>query len=191
MGAMLGPPHADRRQLSDLATTEPTAPTARPTLLLIEPCSTVAALLRKVIDDLIDLIGGLELATGALVSGLPASRALLTFATHQFLGLRARLRPPLRPRLGWIHRWRPRARARVLAYLFLQSLQTILVLRKPVREINDELDTHLTPRVINRLRLRAIHTRKIRCTNKESLPLAPTADRLPKPSDLEGFRESG
>ena len=91
------------------------------------------------------------LATGALVSGLPAIRALLAFATHQFLGLRARLRPPLLPRLGRTHRRRPRARARVLAYLFLQSLQTILVLRKPVRELNDELDAHLTPRVINRL----------------------------------------
>ena len=59
------------------------------------------------------------------------------------------------------------------------------MLRKPVREINDQLNTRLTPRVINRLRLRAIHARKIRCTNKETLPLAPTAERLPEIGSLQ------
>ncbi len=39
-------------------------------------------------------------------------------------------------------------------------------------------DTRLTPRVIDRLRLRAVHACKIRCTNKESLPQAPTTERL-------------
>ncbi len=49
-------------------------------------------------------------------------------------------------------------------------------------ETEKELDTRLTPRVINRLRLHTIHDCKIRCTNQESLPLAPTTERLPKPN---------
>ncbi len=47
-------------------------------------------------------------------------------------------------------------------------------------ETEKELDTRLTPRVINRLRLHTIHDCKIRCTNQESLPKAPTTERLLK-----------
>jgi hypothetical protein len=155
-----------------------TEPAARPPLPIIESPSAVAAPLRIVIDDLIDLILGPQLTTGTPVSRLTAGLTLLAFAAHQLLRLRTRFRTPLRPRLRWIHRRRPGARARVLTYPLLQSLQPILVLRKTGREIEDELNTRLTPRVINRLRLRAIHARKIRCTNKESLPLAPTAEQL-------------
>ena len=175
MRAMLDADHADRRQLSDLMATEP--PAGMPLLVAeLAPASTTRC--RVVIDDLIDLILGLELAPSTRMPALPARATLLAFTTHQFLGLRTRLRTPLRPRLGGIRgRW-PRARARVLARLLLQSLQTILVLSKPIREINDELDTRITPRVINRLRLRALHARNIRCTKQESLPLAPTTERL-------------
>ncbi len=139
------------------------------------------------IDDLIDLILRPQLTTGTPVPRLTASLTLLALPAHQLLGLRTRFRTPLRPRLRWIHRRRPGTRARVLTRLLLQSLQPILVLHKPIREIENELNTRLTPRVINRLRLRAIHTRKIRCTNKESLPLAPTAERLRKLDRLQVF----
>ena len=73
--AMLGPDHADRRQLRNLMATEPpprrrcssgeraTAPTAR---------------IRVVIDDLIDLILGPQLATGTPMPGLTARLAPLT-----------------------------------------------------------------------------------------------------------------
>ena len=47
------------------------------------------------------------------------------------------------------------------------------------RKAENELDTRLTPRVINRFRLRALHDCKIRCRLQESLPLAPTTERLP------------
>jgi hypothetical protein len=132
-----------------------------------------------VIDDLLDLILRCQLATGALMPALPTSRALLAIPAHQFLGLRPRFRSPLSPRLRRIHRRRLGTRARVPARLLLKPLQSILMLLKPRNEIENELDTRLTPRVIDRLRLHTLHARKIRCTKQESLPLAPTTERLP------------
>ena len=111
--------------------------------------------------------------------GLPTSLAPLTLPAHQLLRLRARLRPPLSTRLRRIHRRRPRAHARVLASLLLEPLQPIPVLLNHSREIKNELNTRLTTRVIDRLRLHAVHTCKIRCTKQESLPQAPTTERLP------------
>ncbi len=92
---------------------------------------------------------------------------------------RARLRPALLTRLRRTHRRRLGTRPRVLTRLLLEPLQPILVLRKPAREIENELDTRHTPCVIDRLRLGAVHACKIRCTNEESLPKAPTTERLP------------
>ena len=93
MRAMLGPDHAHRRQFADLVAAEPSG---RRALLLAEPMPASTARIRVVIDDLIDLILGTQLATGTRVPRLPTSRAALT-VPHQFLRLRARLRPPLRP----------------------------------------------------------------------------------------------
>jgi len=98
-----------------------------------------------VIDDLIHLILGPQLATRTAMPGLPTSLAALAFPAHQFLGFRARLRPPLRPCLGRIHRRRARARARVLTHLLLQPPQPILVLLEPAREIENELNTRHPP----------------------------------------------
>jgi hypothetical protein len=98
-----------------------------------------------VIDDLIDLIVGPQLTTRSLMPGLPTRLAALPLAPRELLGLRARLRPPLRPCLRRILRRRHRARPRVLARLLLESLQAILMLRKPAREIENELDTRLSP----------------------------------------------
>jgi hypothetical protein len=53
------------------------------------------------------------------------------------------------------------------------------------RETENELDTRLAPSVINRLRLNTLHDCKIRCTLQESLPLAPTTERLRKAADLQ------
>jgi hypothetical protein len=53
------------------------------------------------------------------------------------------------------------------------------------RETKNELDTRFAPSVINRLRLRALHTRKIRCSKQQSFPLAPTTERLQQPFDLQ------
>jgi hypothetical protein len=72
---MLGPPHADRRQLSDLVATEPPA---RATLPVIEPAAAPTACIRVVIDDPIDLILGPQLAAGTLMPRLTASPAALT-----------------------------------------------------------------------------------------------------------------
>ena len=118
MGAMLGHDHPDRRQLADLMATEPPA---RPTLPVIKPASATATRVRVVIDDLIHLVLGFEIATRTPMPGLPTRLASLALTAHQLLGLRTSLRPPLRARPGRIRRRRPGTRPRVLAGLRLQS----------------------------------------------------------------------
>ena len=119
MGAMLGQDHADRRQLAHLVAAEPPGRTA---LLIIKPAPASATRIRIVIDDLIHLVLRLEITTRTLVPRLPARLATLALPAHQLLGLRTRLRPPLRARLGRIARRRHRTRARILPGLRLQSL---------------------------------------------------------------------
>ena len=130
------------------------------------------------IDDLIDLILGTQLATRTRMPRLPASLTLLALPAHQFLGLRSRLRTPLRPRLRRITRRRLGTRTRILTRRSLQTTQPLLQQLHPGSEINKELDAHLPTSVINRLRLRTFHVRKIRCNKQESLPKAPTTERL-------------
>jgi hypothetical protein len=65
--AMLTHDHADRRQLPDLMATEPAR---RPALFCSESTPAVAARIRVVIDELIHLILGLQLATSAAMPGL-------------------------------------------------------------------------------------------------------------------------
>jgi hypothetical protein len=60
------------------------------------------------------------------------------------------------------------------------------VLLNPRGQLENELNTYLPARVIDRLRLGAVHACKIRCTNKESLPKAPTTERLRFFLDLQG-----
>ncbi len=187
MRAMFAHDHADRRQLGDLVATEPPA---RPALPIIKPTSASATRIREVIDDLIHLILGVEFATRTPMPGLPTSLALNALSAHQFLGLRASLCTPLSARLRRIHRRRRGARARISPCLLLEPPQPILVLLNPARQIENDLNTRLTPRVINRLRLGTIHACKIRCTNKESLPQAPTTERLPKSADMQVKAES-
>ena len=74
MRAMLGPAHADRRQLRDLVTAELSP---RPPLLAGERATAPATPLGVVIDDLVNLILGPQLTPCALVPALPASLALL------------------------------------------------------------------------------------------------------------------
>jgi hypothetical protein len=155
-----------------------TEPATRTALLLREPLTATTTLLRVVIDDLIDLILGLELTPRATMPRLATRLAPQTFLARQLLRLRSRFRSALLPRLRWIRRRRLGTRARVLPCLLLQPLQAIRVLPNLGSETNNELDTRLTPRVINRLRLRTLHDRKIRCTLQESLPTAPTTERL-------------
>ena len=101
MRAMLGHDHADRRQLEDLVAAEPPARTA---LLIDKPAPASATRVWVVIDDLIHLVLRFEIATRTLMPGLSTLRSALTLAAHQLLGLRPRLRPPLRARLGRIGR---------------------------------------------------------------------------------------
>ena len=144
-------------------------------LLITKPPSATTARLRIVIDDLIHLILGLQLPARAAMPGLTTCLAL---AAQQLLRLRPGLRPTLLTRLRRILRWRLGTRARVPARLLLKPLQPIPVQLNRGREIKDELNTRLTPRVIDRLRFSAIHDCKIRCTNEESLPDSPTTERL-------------
>ena len=103
MGAMLGPGHADRRQLGDLVAAEPPG---RPALSIIEPTPASATRIRIVINDLIDLILRAQLATRTPMPALPTSLPPLALPAHQLLGLRARLRTPLGSRLRRIRRGR-------------------------------------------------------------------------------------
>jgi hypothetical protein len=137
--AVLDHDHADRRQLTNLVATEPSS---RPPLLRIELPSASTARTRIVIDDLINLILGLQIAARTPMPFLPTSLATLA---KQLLRLRARLRPTLRPRLRRIPRRRPGARSRVLAHLLLQTPQPIPVLLDLRSELKNELDTRLTP----------------------------------------------
>ena len=70
MRAMLGPAHADRRQLRDLVAAEPPA---RAVLLGCERTTAPTTRIRVVIDDLINLILGLKLTTRTRVPRLPTS----------------------------------------------------------------------------------------------------------------------
>jgi hypothetical protein len=122
-----------------------TEPPARPALPSLKLTSAAAAGVREVIDDLIHLILRPQLTAGTPVPRLPTGLALLALTAHQLLGLRPRLRSPLRARLGRIHRWRRRARARILARLLLQPLQPIPMLLNLGRQLEHELDTRLAP----------------------------------------------
>ena len=68
-----------------------------PALISTELATAAAARTRKVIDDLIDLILRLQVATRTTMPALTAGFAPLTLRAHQFLGLQTGLRPPLRP----------------------------------------------------------------------------------------------
>ena len=175
MCAVLGHDHADRRQLRDLVATEPA-----PGSLLVsgELATAPTTRLRVVIDDLIDLILGRELATSPPMPRLPTSPTPFSLRAHQLLRLRARLRPPLRTRLRRIRRRRPRTRPRVLTRRSLQTTQALLERLHTGSEIEHEPHTHFPTGVINRLRLRTIHACKIRCAKQESLPQSPTTERL-------------
>ncbi len=127
---MLAEDHTDRRQLGDLMATEP--PT-RPALRGIERPPAAATRPRVVIDDLIHLIGPVQLTADATMPKLPTLLAALAIFADRLLGLRARLRTSLRPRLRRILRRRPGTRARVLPSLLLKPLQPILMLLKPAR----------------------------------------------------------
>ena len=154
-----------------------TKPSLGSALPVGELATTPATRIRIVIDDLINLILQLQIATRARMTPLPTRLAALTLPACKLLGPRPRLCAPLLTRLRRILRWRLGTRARVLTSLILKPLQPILVLRKPTREIQNELGTRLAPRVIDRFRLRAVHNRKIRCNKQESSPQAPTTER--------------
>jgi hypothetical protein len=138
---MLAHDHADRRQLGHLVAIQPPVRTA---LLIIKPAPASATRLWIVIDDLIHPVLRRELATRTLVPGLPTRFATLALPAHQLFGLRARLRPPLRARLGRIGRRRLGTGTRILARLLLQAPQPILVLPGRARQLKDELHTRLT-----------------------------------------------
>ena len=71
------------------------------------------ASVRVVIDDLVDLVLGLELATRAQSPRLATGLAPGALPTQPLLRLRARLRPPLLPRLWRVATtWRPRPPSR-------------------------------------------------------------------------------
>jgi hypothetical protein len=93
---MLGPDHADRRQLGALVATESPTRTALP---VVEPTPAPTARIRIVIDDLINVVLGPQFTPRTPMPRLATSLTLLALPTHQLLRPRARLRPSLSPRL--------------------------------------------------------------------------------------------
>jgi hypothetical protein len=122
-----------------------TEPSLRSALPVGERVTAPATRVRVVIDDLIDLILRLQFTARTSMPRLPTSLTLAAVPAHQLLRFRARLRPPLCPRFRGIHRRRLGTRARILPRLLLKPLQSIIVLLNPGREIENELNTRLTP----------------------------------------------
>lgn len=97
-----------------------TEPAISSALIDRELAAAATASVREVINDLIDLLLGSELATRTQVPLLPARRALGAPARgQQLLRFRARLRPALLTGLGRILRRGLRTRPRVLPGLLL------------------------------------------------------------------------
>lgn len=94
----------DRRQLNDLAASEPRAPDA---LLLPELAGTAAARQREMVGELVDLLLGQQLAPRASSAMLARLAGRCALARRRLLGLRARLGAALLRRLGWISRGAP------------------------------------------------------------------------------------
>jgi hypothetical protein len=179
--AVLGQDHARRRQLGDLVAPEAMRRNPLPRGELVP---APAAAVGIVIDDLIDLILRRELATRAAMTALPAR------LTQHLLGLHPRLRTALLTRRRRIRRRRLRTIARALTSLLLQLAHPLLKPRvrnaqlvKRPRQLENELHAALPARVVDRLRLAALHTPKIRPRYTRSLLWRPTTERLQEPAD--------
>ena len=162
MAAMLPNNQRDRRQLDDLT---PTRTPRRQLLLIAELVPATAAAVGVVIDELVDLILAGERPAGALMPGLPTRSAPLPIPRQQLLRLRPRLRPPLLTRLRRILRRRPRPGTRTLPRPLLKPPDALLQQQRlrgqPLHrrgQLKDDLDATLPARVIDRLRLRPLHT---------------------------------
>ena len=105
---------------------------------------------------------------------------LLALPLRPRLRALTRLRPALRPRLGRILRRRTRRVPRIPAQLLLQPSDPLLQSHHRTRQAENHLNTTLPPRVVNRLRLGAVHTPKIRRITRRSLLWRPTSERLRK-----------
>jgi hypothetical protein len=152
-----------------------TEPAIWPALIDRELAAATTASVRVVIDDLIDPILRDELATRTAMPILPARLARDSILGQRLLRLRARLRPPLLTRLRRIRRRRLRTRPRVSPHLFLQPtdplLEQLTSSRQPLNrggQLQNELHTALAPAVIDRLRLRTVHTPRIRRRTRRS-----------------------
>src|SRR5450631_1547969 len=115
-----------------------------------------------VINDLSHLTLSKQPAPRAAMTRLPARLAVLAILAGQLLRFLARLRPTLLTRLGSIPRRCLRTVARTRGRFLLQRPQPLLGPRLLIDHSHQERDTRLTPRVIDRLSLRPVHTSKIR-----------------------------
>src|SRR5450755_1331018 len=115
-----------------------------------------------VINDLPHLTLSKQPAPRAAMTRLPARLTVLAILAGQLLRFLARLRPTLLTRLGSILRRCLRTVARTRGRFLLQRPQPLLGPRLLIDHSHQERDTRLTPRVIDRLSLRPVHTSKIR-----------------------------
>ena len=115
------------------------------------------------------------------MTGLTARLTLLGVLASQILSFLPRLRPTLLTSLRSIsRRWRG-AITRSGSHLLLDRAQ-------PLLQPHQELHTRLTPRVINRLSLRPLHTNHVRRpANQTLLCKAQRTERLLRYKNLQGY----
>jgi len=157
----------DRRQLEDLVAVRLAGALA---LTWLEAPPAARAALGPVLDDLVELRDGHELASRTLVAGLTAR-----LAGARSLGLWNAAR-----RLA---RRRQRGVARVLAQLLLEALDPRLqasdLALMARRQLDQELDASLATGVIDRFRLGALHAPRFDAA--PTSPVMSTAARSPAP----------
>ncbi len=156
-------------------------PMTRDLLTIGELPPAPGALLGVMINDLTHLALRQQLSPHAWVTGLTARLTLLRVLSSQLLGFLPRLRSTLLTRLRSIsRRWRG-AITRSWSRLLLDRAQ-------PLLQPHQELHARLTPRVIDRLSLRPLHTNQVRRpTDRTLLWKAQRTERLLFPAILQAF----
>ena len=164
MGAMLEEQHRGRRQVRHLMT-----PAPRGVFSCRRTPARTATLIGVVVDDLVHPVLGQQLTTRAPVTGLGA-RLALSASLGPRLRLLTRLRSTLCPRLRRIRRRRRELLRESLAPSppTPHALPQLPDLASPASPIPAELHARLPTRVIDRLRLRTLHTHKVRGSNQQS-----------------------
>jgi hypothetical protein len=160
MGAMLVVHDRGFRQFGNLMTTRSVT---RNLLSIGELAPAPRTVIGVMVNDLLHPVLGYQPATSARVTRLAARLTLiLPGLARQLLRFLPRLRATLLTRLRSIRRRRRGTGTRTRGRFLLQRPQPLLGPQLPIHQPHQKLDARLPPRVIDRLRLRPLHTNKVR-----------------------------